>query len=198
MKFFVTAIGTDSGKTVVSAILAEALKADYWKPVQAGLPKDSDTVRSLLSNTDSKILPERYVLNTPASPHAAAKIDGVTIRLHDFELPDSENLVVEGAGGVLVPLNDEDHIIDLCKLFQIPIVLVSNLYLGSINHSLLTIEYLKAKEVEVKGIVFNGESNPESERIILKKSPWPLLFQLPVLPEVSKATIIEQASKITL
>jgi len=198
MNFFVTAIGTDSGKTVVSAILTEALKADYWKPVQAGLPKDSDTVRSLVSNSKSKILPERYVLNTSASPHAAAKIDRVSIHLNDFELPDAQNLIVEGAGGVLVPLNDDDYVIDLCRVFKIPVVLVSNLYLGSINHSLLTIEYLKAKKVEVKGIVFNGESNPESERIITKKSPWPILFHLPVLSAINKETIIEQALTVKL
>src|SRR5882724_5124748 len=113
MNYFVTAIGTDSGKTFFSAILCEALQADYWKPVQAGMPRDADTVRSLLSNTVSKIHDETYLLGTPASPHAAAKRDDVTIQMQRFIIPLTHNdLVIEGAGGCLVPLNDIDFVID--------------------------------------------------------------------------------------
>src|SRR6186997_2375007 len=107
MRYFVTAIDIDSGKTLVSAILCEALQADYWKPVQAGLPRDSDTVRELVSNPLTKVHPERYLLRTPASPHAAAKLDGIEIKLQDFKIPVTNNtLIIEGAGGCLVPLND--------------------------------------------------------------------------------------------
>ena len=115
-KYFVTAIGTDSGKTLFSAILTEALKADYWKPVQSGEPADSRTVETLISNTETRILEERYFLKTPASPHASAAIDGVSVKVADFELPDTDrNLVVEGAGGLLVPINNEETIADIIK-----------------------------------------------------------------------------------
>src|SRR5260370_4145501 len=114
MNYFVPANGTDCGKTFFSAILWEALQAEYWKPVQAGLPRDADVVKNLLSNPISKIQPEAFILNTPASPHAAARVDGVTIALENFRIPDTKNnLVIEGAGGCLVPLNDRDFVISL-------------------------------------------------------------------------------------
>ncbi len=168
MNYFVTAIGTDSGKTLVSAILCEALQADYWKPVQSGLPRDTETVSSLVTNPTTVFHPERFLLTTPVSPHAAAKADGVTIELDAFHLPESANtLVVEGAGGCLVPLSDQHLIIDLIAHLNLETILVSNLYLGSINHTLLTFEALKKRNLPVRGIVFNGDANEESERIIL-------------------------------
>ncbi|MGC4020979.1 MAG: dethiobiotin synthase [Cyclobacteriaceae bacterium] len=197
MSYFVTAIGTDSGKTLVSAILCEALKGDYWKPVQAGLPRDSDVVKSLLSNSGSKIHPETYLLKTPASPHASAKIDGVEIDLSKFVLPKTENhLIIEGAGGCLVPLNENDFVIDLAKKLKSEIVLVSNLYLGSINHTLLTVDYLKRINFNVKGIIFNGEPNPESERIILKHSGFQCLLQIKNEKEVTKEIVKKYALQL--
>ncbi len=179
MNYFITAIGTDCGKTFFSAILCEALKADYWKPVQAGLPRDSDTVKNLLSNSDSKIQPETFVLKTPASPHAAAKSDGIRIELEKFKIPQTKNnLVIEGAGGCLVPLNDYDYVISLAKKFDCEVILVSKLYLGSINHTLLSADYLASQKFKVKGIVFNGSPNPESEEIILKHTGYPCLFRI--------------------
>jgi dethiobiotin synthetase len=178
-KYFVTAIDTDSGKTMVSAMLCEALEADYWKPVQAGLPKDSDAVKSLIKNQRTKIHPETYLLNTPASPHASAKIDGITISLENFKLPEAQNnLIVEGAGGCLVPLNDEVFVIDLIRYLNIEVIVVADLYLGSINHTLLTLEALKNRGIPVKGIVFNGKTNLESERIILHHSRIPCLLRI--------------------
>jgi dethiobiotin synthetase len=169
MIYFVTAIGTDSGKTVASAILCEALQADYWKPVQAGYPTDSETVKELLNDHSQTIIhPERYILKTPASPHAAAALENIKIQLEDFEVPDHDNdLIIEGAGGCLVPLNDRDFIIDLANKFEATVILVSNFYLGSINHTLLTYEALRSRNLPVKGIIFNGVCNSESERIIL-------------------------------
>jgi len=168
MNYFVTGIDTDSGKTLVSAILCEALPADYWKPVQAGLPRDSETVQDLISNSQTKIHSEQYLLKTPASPHASARIYGVTIQLSGFELPQTKvDLIIEGAGGCLVPLNEKDFVIDLISLFGAEVILVADLYLGSINHTLLTLEVLKSRKLKIKGIIFNGESNPESERIII-------------------------------
>jgi dethiobiotin synthetase len=171
MNYFITAIDTDSGKTLVSAILCEMMEADYWKPLQAGLPRDSETVKSLVTNPKTQIHPEQYLLKTPASPHAAAKIDGVQIRLSNFKVPKSENLVIEGAGGCLVPLNDDDFVIDLMQELKANIIVVADLYLGSINHTLLTLEFLQSRKLPIKGIIFNGDSNPESERIILKHHP---------------------------
>ncbi|MEM7550042.1 MAG: dethiobiotin synthase [Bacteroidota bacterium] len=187
---FITAIGTDSGKTLVSSILVEALGADYWKPIQAGEPTDTNGVKALVSNKKVQFHPERYVLEMPASPHAAAKAEGIHIKLSDFELPETnKRLIIEGAGGMLVPFNDDDYVINLAQKFNLAIILVSNLYLGNINHTLLSIEYLKQQKIKVKGIIFNGESNPESERIILSKCDWPCLFRIPVLKEVNREEI---------
>jgi dethiobiotin synthetase len=179
MNYFVTAIDTDSGKTFVSAILCEALEADYWKPVQAGLPRDSQTVKSLVTNNKTTVYPEAYLLKTPASPHASAKRDGVTISLDAIIIPQtSRDLIIEGAGGCLVPLNDTELVIDLIKKTASEVIVVADLYLGSINHTLLTIEALANRNIKVRGIIFNGESNPESERIILLRSGLPCLLRI--------------------
>jgi dethiobiotin synthetase len=197
MNYFVTAIGTDCGKTFFSAILCEALQADYWKPVQAGLPHDADTVKNLLSNSISKILPGTFVLNTPASPHAAAKLDGITITLEKFAVPDTKNnLVIEGAGGCLVPLNDHDFVISLAKKFEAQVILVSSLYLGSINHTLLTADYLNRQKFNVKGIVFNGPPNPESEEIILKHTGYPCLLRMRQEPAITKKVVVKYAGQL--
>lgn len=191
MRYFITGIDTDSGKTFVSAIFCEALKADYWKPVQAGLPRDADTVKKLITNKQTRIHPERFLLNTPASPHASAKADGVHIALDDFKLPDTNNtLIIEGAGGCLVPLNDNQFVIDLIKALNTEAILVADLYLGSINHTLLTLEALRNRNITLKGIVFNGDANPESERIILKHA------EVPCLLRISKENLIDNAAVI--
>lgn len=193
-KYFVTAIGTDSGKTLFSAILTEALQADYWKPVQSGEPADSNTIRKLLVNNKSKVLKERHFLKTPASPHAAAAIDGVEIKLSDFELPRHDGpLVVEGAGGLLVPLNDEETIADMIKQLDLPVILVSNLYLGNINHTLLSYEYLKKEQIKVAGIVFNGPSNHASEKVILKMTGLKLLLKIEQENEINHEVITRYA-----
>jgi dethiobiotin synthetase len=197
MNYFVTAIGTDCGKTFFSAILCEALQADYWKPVQAGLPRDSETVRSLLTNSVSKIHPETFLLNAPASPHAAAKLDDVAIELNDFKIPETKNnLVIEGAGGCLVPLNDKDYVIALAKKFESEIILVSNLYLGSINHTLLSAYYLSNQKFKVKGIVFNGPSNPESENIILNHTGFPCLLRIEQETGITKEIVTKYARQL--
>jgi dethiobiotin synthetase len=167
MNYFVTAIDTDSGKTLASAILCEAFSADYWKPIQAGLPRDSDVIRELVSNSKTFVHEETYLLNTPASPHAAAKIDGIEITLDKFSIPQTDNdLIIEGAGGCLVPLNETNFVADLITKFNLKTIVVADLYLGSINHTLLTIEELKRRNVFIAGIIFNGTPNPESQRII--------------------------------
>jgi dethiobiotin synthetase len=172
MKLFITGIGTDVGKTVASAIVVEALQADYWKPIQAGDLDFSDThkVKSQISNTKNQFHHNAYALNTPASPHYAAQLDGIVIDLNKIKEPKTDNhLVIEGAGGILVPLNDSDCIIDLIQK-DYKVIVVSRHYLGSINHTLLTIEALKSRKISVAGIIFSGDENKATEEIILKKS----------------------------
>ncbi len=179
-KYFITGIGTNVGKTIVSAIIVEALEADYWKPIQAGDldNSDSDCVQSKIGNLKSKIHNNSYKLNTPASPHLAAAIDGITIDLAKIIEPETNNnLVIEGAGGVFVPLNETDCVIDLIQP-DYKVILVSRHYLGSINHTLLTFEALKTKGIAVAGIIFNGNENKSTENIILKKTNAKLIGRI--------------------
>lgn len=172
MKLFITGIGTDVGKTVASAIITQALEADYWKPIQAGDLDHSDShkVRAYISNDQTIIHENSYKLNTPASPHLAAAIDGITLDLKQIKEPKTKNhLVIEGAGGLLVPLNDNDCIVDLIQK-EYKVVVVSRHYLGSINHTLLTYEALKSRNITLAGIVFSGDENKASESIILSKT----------------------------
>ncbi|WP_177217433.1 dethiobiotin synthase [Thermoflexibacter ruber] len=201
MRLFITAIGTDSGKSLVSAIITEALQADYWKPVQSGLPRDTDTVRSLVSNPRSYFHKEAYCLTQPLSPHASADIDGVRITLSHIHLPETNNhLVIEGAGGLLVPLNEQDFVIDLADKFEAEVVLVANLYLGSINHTLLSINELTRRasyqKFSIKGIVFNQSPVAASESIILKHCPFPLLFSVKKEEKIDKEVVSRYASQI--
>jgi len=172
MKIFITGIGTDVGKTIASAIVVQALEADYWKPIQAGDLDNSDShkVKSLVSNTKTQFHENSYKLNTPASPHLAAYLDGISIDLKQIAEPKTKNnLVIEGAGGILVPLNDKDCVVDLIQK-DYKVIVVSRHYLGSINHTLLTIEALQNRKITVAGIIFSGDENKATEEIILKKS----------------------------
>jgi dethiobiotin synthetase len=172
MKLFITGIGTDVGKTITSAIITQSLEADYWKPVQAGDLNNSDShkIQRYISNDKTVIHPNSYKLNTPASPHLAAEIDGITIDLTKIIEPKTDNhLVIEGAGGILVPLNNTDSIIDLIQP-DYKVILVSRHYLGSINHTLLTFEILKSRKIEVAGIIFSGDEDKASESLILSKT----------------------------
>lgn len=170
-RIFVTGISTEVGKTIASAIIIEALGADYWKPVQAGELNNTDShkVARLISNNKSKIHPCNYEFNSPMSPHAAAEIDGLAIDVNTvFEPETSNHLIIEGAGGLLVPLNDTDTILDLI-LPNYKVVVVSRHYLGSINHTLLTINWLQLKGYDVS-ILFSGNEHLTTESIILKKT----------------------------
>ncbi|RMG41847.1 MAG: dethiobiotin synthase [Candidatus Dadabacteria bacterium] len=196
MKLFVTANHTGAGKTLVSAILVEALKADYWKPVQCGnLEKtDSDTVQELISNDLSYIFPERYRLKAPMSPHAAAAKEGVEIKTSDFSLPETDRpLVIEGAGGVLVPLNDSDTMLDLIKYTGSSVVFVSRHYLGSINHTLLSLEVLKTHDIKIAGIIFNGPDSPASEEAVLRRFKFPVLGRIKEEISVDRKTVLNYA-----
>lgn len=197
MQYFITAIGTDSGKTLVSAILCEALYADYWKPIQAGLPRDTDIVKSLVSNPTSQFHQEAYAFKTAASPHAAAALDNVVVDLTNLNVPVTSNdLIIEGAGGCLVPINNHHFVIDLAVKTNAKVILVSNLYLGSINHTLLTYEALVKRKISIAGIIFNGQSNPESERIILHHTKLPCLLKVSKETKVDKETIKRYATQL--
>lgn len=172
MKIFITGISTNVGKTIASAIIAQALEADYWKPIQSGDLDHSDShkIKSLVENRKSKVFENSYKLKTPASPHFSAQLDGISINLKQIIEPKTDNhLVIEGAGGILVPLNETDCVVDLIQPHY-KVILVSRHYLGSINHTLLTIEYLKNRNINCAGIIFSGNENKATESIILNKT----------------------------
>lgn len=195
-KYFITGISTEVGKTVASAIVTEALEADYWKPVQSGDLEYSDThkVQDLISNQKSVFHQNSYALQTPMSPHASAEIDGITIDLTKIIVPDTQNnLVIEGAGGLLVPLNDSDTILDLIKP-DYKVIVVSRHYLGSINHTLLTLNLLKEKGFDVS-LIFSGNEHPTTENIIKKMSGISVIGNIEEEPYFDKNVIKEYADK---
>jgi dethiobiotin synthetase len=200
-KIVVTGIGTGVGKTIVSAIITEALEADYWKPVQTGMAEgtDSETIRKLIRNTKTKIHPEAFRLKLPASPHAAAAAENTSIHIKELKLPDStNNLVIEGAGGLMVPLNDKELMIDFIRQLQAETVLVVRHYLGSINHTLLSIEALKSRNISVRGLVFNGEQNEASESAILGFSGIKVIGRIKEEREFNAAIISRYAENFRL
>jgi len=198
---FITGIGTGIGKTIVSAVLTEKLKSDYWKPIQSGDLGDSDTlkVKNLVSNTVSTFHTEAYKLTQPYSPHKSAAIDGITIDLNKIIAPKTNNnLLIEGAGGLMVPLNDDYLMIDLIKKLDVEVVLVSQNYLGSINHTLLSAAMLKQYNIKITGIIFNGKTDENSESYILNYTGLKLLGHLPEFETVDKDTIVKAGDFITL
>ena len=195
MKLFITGISTDVGKTIASAIIVEALQADYWKPIQAGDLGHSDThkVQSLITNTQSQFHTNSYALQTPASPHLAAAKDGITIDLKQIKEPQTTNhLVIEGAGGILVPLNDTESVVDIIQPGY-KVIVVSRHYLGSINHTLLTVEALQNRKIQVAGIIFSGEENTSSEQIILNRTGVICIGRIGEEPYFDTNVIVEYA-----
>jgi dethiobiotin synthetase len=212
MNLFITGIGTNVGKTVVSAILTEALQADYWKPIQSGTieGRDSDTVTSLISNSKTVIHPETYLLKQPLSPHFAAKLDGVTIELSKVHSQyinlslslraesrsDVQHLIIEGAGGLLVPINKNEYVIDVAKKMDCEIVLVISNYLGCINHTLLSIDCLKRNNFKIYALVFNGDFDFEVKQSIVDYTLNQLIIDIPTLNTLSKQLISEISTKV--
>ncbi|MEO5909327.1 MAG: dethiobiotin synthase [Pelobium sp.] len=199
--YFITGIGTEIGKTIVSAIIVEKLKADYWKPIQSGDLDNSDTykVKNLISNQITVFHPEAYQLTQPYSPHYASEIDGVDIKLPKIIIPKTNRqLIIEGAGGLMVPLNRKDLMIDLIKKLNIEVILVSKNYLGSINHTLLSIEALKSRGIPIKGLIFNGITNTPSEEIIAEISGVKVLGRIPKLAIIDQRSIKLIAEKTQL
>lgn len=212
---FITGIGTDVGKTVVSAIVTEALQADYWKPIQAGFKDgtDASAVKNLISNTQTIVHPEVYKLAMPASPHIAAREENVRIDIGQIInrkpltvnyqpnnsklLTLNSQLVIEGAGGIMVPINDTEFIIDLIAQLQAKVILVSRNYLGSINHSLLTANICKQRGINVLGWIFNDQYL-DYENEIVTWSGYPKIASIPFVESVDKAFVLQQANAIRL
>lgn len=189
-EFFITGTDTGIGKTVVSAILSQGLNASYWKPVQAGLKEETDT-EFIERTTEVPVKQERFALQTPMSPHAAAKIDKVSISLEDFNLPEYEtdHLVVEGAGGLLVPLNDSDMIIDLIAYLQLPVVLVARSTLGTLNHTLLSLEALRERNIPVLGVVLNGPEHESNRQTIKEFGNVEILAEIDVIDPLNPSSL---------
>jgi dethiobiotin synthetase len=200
---FITGIGTNVGKTIVSAIVTEALHANYWKPIQAGFEDGTDALQivNLISNTTTTIFPEVYKLQMPASPHIAARTEQLQINLNHIinQQPQTSNskLVIEGAGGIMVPLNDQEFIIDLIEQLQAKVILVSRNYLGSINHSLLTASICKQRNIDVLGWIFN-DTYLDYEDEIVQWTGYPKIASIPFAKCINKTFILQQANEIRL
>lgn len=197
-QYIITGIGTDVGKTVVSAIVSEALQATYWKPVQAGDLDNSDSINIERLTKNVTILPEAFRLTEPMSPHAAADIDGIEILPEDLKLPKVDgNFIVEGAGGLMVPINSNGFLyVDAFENWNLPTIVVSRHYLGSINHTLMTIEILKNRGIEIEGIIFVGGQNPTTEEAIINTTGLPFIARIPITNEVNQEFISSEAEKI--
>ena len=192
-----TGIHTDIGKTVCAAVLARALQCDYWKPIQAGSldHTDSDTVRRLSDTTH--IHPETYRLQLAASPHTAARAEQVTIALTDLNAPATQQpLLIETAGGVCSPINDQHVVADLLAHYHWPTVLVTQHYLGSISHTVSAIDALKARGIRILGLIVNGDAHAESEQFITQYSQLPILAHIKPMSELSAHNVAQQAERI--
>jgi dethiobiotin synthetase len=197
-QFFITGTDTDVGKTIVSALLTLGLGYAYWKPIQSGTPADTDTLRSATGLDSSHFIPERYRLTQPLSPHAAAQIDRCHISLSDFQLPvtDKPGLIVEGAGGLMVPINEQDLMIDLIRSLRLPVCLVARSKLGTINHTLLSIAALRQAEIPILGVMINGEKNQINREAIEHYGQVKILGELEPLAEINAQSLAIAFNKI--
>jgi dethiobiotin synthetase len=197
--FFVTGTDTGVGKTALSALLVAALDAFYWKPIQTGSIEgtDRETVRRLAEVSDERLLPEAYCFEPPVSPHLAAREVGVRIRLDTLAWPPAEardvarTWIVEGAGGVLVPVNESETMIDLMRRVDLPVLVAARSTLGTINHTLLTLAALRAARREVRGVVFVGDAHEENRRAIGHYGNTRLLGRIPFTQPLNRATLLD-------
>ena len=191
--FFVSGTDTDVGKTVVSAWLVGRLGAAYWKPVQAGNhpETDSEIVRRLSGAPPERILPEAYVLPEPIAPHEAARRAGTAIDMAKLAPPPHDGpVVVEGAGGLLVPLNDKAYVIDLASELHLPIILVARSTLGTINHTLMSIEAIRRRGLPLAGVVVNGPETPHNRAAIERYGKVEIIAELPWLDQINSAALM--------
>lgn len=191
-KLFVTGIGTEVGKTVCSSILTKYFKADYWKPIQSGDLHFSDSMKIKEWVGENVVIhPERFQLQLAASPHQSAAEEGILINTKDFKLPETQNnLIVEGAGGLMVPISDEEFIIDLIEKLNLPVALVVKNYLGCINHSLLSLMALEQKNIKLEYLILNGSFPEDTERIICKNIQQETkIIRIPDIEKITKENI---------
>jgi len=188
MKIFITGTDTNVGKTLISSWLALHTGFSYFKPIQTGLKEGSDS-SEVQRLANAKIYPESYAYNAPLSPHLAAKIEAEKIDLEKIILPQENNLIIEGAGGVLVPINDQYLMIDLIKKLGAPVIVVARTSLGTINHTLLSLEALKSRNIPIVGVIMNGEQNSQNSNAIEFYGQTSILTQFPKLEAVNKDTL---------
>jgi dethiobiotin synthetase len=196
-KIIVAGIGTDTGKTVASAILCKALKADYWKPVQAGDLENTDSHKIKKWVPVTTVHPEAYRLTKPMSPHAAAAIDQLSIEEAKLSIPKTtNNLIIELAGGLMVPMREDYLNIDWVASTGLPVVLVADYYLGSINHTLLSLSLLKNRNISLLGIILNGDKNTSTFDVIMNRSNAKCLLEIEKESEITPEIISTYASRI--
>jgi dethiobiotin synthetase len=199
--FFVTGTDTDVGKTLVSAWLMTHFDADYWKPVQAGSEPETDsaTVRRLAEVAPQRILPETYLLAAAMAPHEAARREGVTIDLAKIVPPETGRpLVVEGAGGLLVPLTEREFVIDLADTLELPVILVARSTLGTINHTLLSLEALRRRSMTIAGVVINGPETPHNRAAIERYGQVEVIAEIPWLESIDRTVLCEIKPELDL
>ena len=197
MRIFVTSIDTNVGKTVCSSILCAGLGYDYWKPVQCGDLDFSDSMKVKSYSPLTKVHAESFQLNAPMSPHEAAKLENMDISINDFKLPKSEEIIIEGAGGVMVPLNYKGNmIIELASVFEAKVIIVFKNYLGSINHTLLTIDKVKSVGLDVLGLLVVGDEVISSERIIEDATQMNIIARIPMVDRINQKWVKEQGIKV--
>ena len=197
MRIFVTSIDTNVGKTVCSSILCAGLGYDYWKPVQCGDLDFSDSMKVKSYSPLTKVHAESFQLNAPMSPHEAAKLESMDISINDFKLPKSEEIIIEGAGGVMVPLNYKGNmIVELASLFEAKVIIVFKNYLGSINHTLLTIDKVKSVGLDILGLLVVGDEVTSSERIIEDATQMNIIARIPIVDRVNQKWVKEQGLKV--
>ncbi|MEC7128504.1 MAG: dethiobiotin synthase [Bacteroidota bacterium] len=197
MRIFVTSIDTNVGKTVCSSILCAGLGYDYWKPVQCGDLDFSDSMKVKSYSPLTKVHAESFQLNAPMSPHEAAKLENMDISINDFKLPKSEEIIIEGAGGVMVPLNYKGNmIVELASLFEAKVIIVFKNYLGSINHTLLTIDKVKSVGLDILGLLVVGDEVTSSERIIEDATQMNIIARIPIVDRVNQKWVKEQGLKV--
>ena len=194
--FFVAGTGTDVGKTLVSLGLCLHFKADYWKPIQTGRPGDADFIKKFLPK--NRIHPSTYEFKHPLSPNQAGEKEGVSIDLKKIIVPQSHFLIVEGIGGVYVPLNKTNHLMDLIKKINWPLIIVAHSGLGTLNHSLLTLSALKSQDLKVAGVILSGPIHPENKRDIEKWGGSPVLLEIPPLSKITKPQLLNLFKNVKL
>ncbi len=194
-RLFVTGTDTDVGKTFISAILTLGLRAKYWKPIQSGTIEgtDSKLIEQITGLSADHFYPEGYLLTQPLSPHAAAAIDGIEIDITKLNLPGhpDEALIVEGAGGVMVPIDDQHFILDVIQRFALPALVVSRSALGTINHTVLTLDRLRLAGVPIAGVVMNGKLNPGNKQAIEHYGQTKVIAEIEPLEIVSPGKLLD-------